>query len=165
YTPHSTDLLNLYSCLVFQLPAVAEVAASKNKNIVRASPPFTHGPHHTTEPAHLDFALTHIGDSNPSTDGTCLEGLHLAQVQVVFTLPHHYPKALLVQNPTPLTYIKWFTPFHAHEPASDMYIISHSTCMHHHFAEIIPIECIVCSCHSLLDFGKERDSRWIAANV
>ncbi|KAI6041454.1 hypothetical protein EDC04DRAFT_2867103 [Pisolithus marmoratus] len=165
YTPHSTDLFNLYSRLVFQLPAVAEVSVSKNKNIVRASLPFTHGPHHATELAHLDFALIRTGDSNPSTDGTCLEGLRVAQVRVVSTLPHHYPKALLIQNPTPLAYIKWFTPFHACEPASDMYIVSCSTRMHCHFAEIIPIECIVHSCHLLPDFGKERDSRWTAANV
>ncbi|KAI6041018.1 hypothetical protein EDC04DRAFT_2566221 [Pisolithus marmoratus] len=99
-----------------------------------------------TEPAHLDFALICTGDSNPSTDGTCLE-------------------ALLTQNPTSLAYIERFTPFHAHEPASDMYIVSHSTCMHCHFAEIIPIEHIVCSCHLLPDFGKERYSRWTAVNV
>ncbi|KAI5985083.1 hypothetical protein EDD15DRAFT_2374582 [Pisolithus albus] len=147
------------------LPAVAEVSVSKNKNIVRASPHFTRGPRRATEPAHLDFALIRTGDSNPSTDGTCLEGLRVAQVRVIFTLPHHYPKALLVQNPTPLAYIEWFTPFHAREPASDMYIVSRSTRMHRRFAEIIPIEHIVRSCHLLPDFGKERDSRWTAANV
>ncbi|KAI5983672.1 hypothetical protein EDD15DRAFT_2178657 [Pisolithus albus] len=173
YAPHSTDLFNLYSRLVFQLPAVAEVSVSKNKNIVRASPHFTRGPRRATEPAHLDFALIRTGDSNPSTDGTCLEGsqysylkgLRVAQVRVIFTLPHHYPKALLVQNPTPLAYIEWFTPFHAREPASDMYIVSRSTRMHRRFAEIIPIERIVRSCHLIPDFGKERDSRWTAANV
>ncbi|KAI6027245.1 hypothetical protein EDC04DRAFT_2573072 [Pisolithus marmoratus] len=105
-----------------------------------------HGPYHTTDPAHLDFTFIHTSDPNPCTDGTCLE-------------------ALLVWNLTPLAYIEWFMPFHSHEPASDMYIISCSTHMQCCFTEIIPVECIIHSCHLIPDFGKEKDSRWMAANV
>ncbi|KAI6043565.1 hypothetical protein EDC04DRAFT_2866246 [Pisolithus marmoratus] len=142
YTLHPTDLFNLYSCLVFQLPVVAGVTAGRRKNIVRASLPFTH----VSKSSHLT-------------------GLHIAQVWVIFALPHYYPKALLVWNLTPLAYIEWFMPVHSHESASDMYIISHSTCMQYCFTEIIPVEHIVCSCHLIPDFGKEKDSRWMAANV
>ena len=74
YVPHTIDTFDMYSCLVFRLPSIPEVSAGKEKNIIRACLPISHGPRHSTEPAHLDFMLIRMSEKNPSTDGTGLEG-------------------------------------------------------------------------------------------
>jgi len=71
---HMIDTFNMYSRLVFHLPSIPEVSAGKEKNIVRACLPISRDPRHSTEPAHLDFALIHTSEKNPTTDGTGLAG-------------------------------------------------------------------------------------------
>ncbi|KIJ62061.1 hypothetical protein HYDPIDRAFT_176793 [Hydnomerulius pinastri MD-312] len=95
---------------------------------------------------------------------TCLEGLCVAQVCAIFHLPDYFPVPETLCS-SPLAYIEWFTPLQVHEANSGMFVVSRSTHMHRRFAEIVPVEHIVCSCHLLPDFRREKDPGWNADNI
>ncbi|KAG2093555.1 hypothetical protein BD769DRAFT_1678895 [Suillus cothurnatus] len=108
YVQKSFDTFDLFSRLAFELPAIAEVSSCKLKNIVCVSPPIAHVGRRLARPACLKFAFVHTMEANAFTDGTCLEGLHVAQVLSVFKVLTYYPDEECLQGP--LTYIEWMTP-------------------------------------------------------
>ncbi|KZT11769.1 uncharacterized protein LAESUDRAFT_609333, partial [Laetiporus sulphureus 93-53] len=55
----------------------------------------------------------------------------------------------------PLAYVEWFTPFHAKDTVTGMYIISHSMRQHYRYAAMIPITEIVRTCHLIPVWGSE----------
>ncbi|KAH7904460.1 hypothetical protein BJ138DRAFT_987633, partial [Hygrophoropsis aurantiaca] len=163
YIPRHFDTFDLYSRLVFQLPAIAEVSSLKLKNIVRASPPIARNQRRPAEPAHLDFVFVQTSETNKFTEDTCLEGLRVAQVCAIFKVPDYFPSHEKLRSP--LAYIEWFTPIQARDNNSGMFIVSRSTRMHRRHAEIVPINRIVRSCHLIPDFGRHKDPSWHADNV
>ncbi len=66
---------------------------------------------------------------------------------------------------SPLAYIEWFTPFHAKDTSTGMYIISHSTRQHYRHAAIVPITDIVRTCHLIPVWGSEMNCTWNSDNV
>ncbi|KAG2033423.1 hypothetical protein BDR03DRAFT_871998, partial [Suillus americanus] len=163
YIPKSFDTFDLFSHLAFELPAIAEVSSCKVKNIVRVSPPIAHAGQRLAQPACLDFAFVHTAEPNAFTDGTCLEGLRIAQVLSVFKVPTYYPVNEKLQGP--LAYIEWMTPLREPEHDLDMFVVSRSTRRHQRHGEIVPISHIIHCCHLVLKFGRIRDSSWTAENV
>ncbi|RDB21586.1 hypothetical protein Hypma_011245 [Hypsizygus marmoreus] len=144
FKPHDFDVFNLWKQLVFRLPNIPEVGQRHTKNVVRAIGPTLEGTRNSgrrqaSEPAYLDFAMVRTGEVNAFTGGTSLEGLRIAQVRVIFELPHHYP----VKAPLPLAYIEWFTPLRSPDPLTGYYHIARSTRRNGPYAEIITVDRIV----------------------
>jgi len=88
--------------------------------------------------------------SNEVTCGTALEGLRVAQVRAIFTLPDHLHAPLL---PDRLAYIEWFNPFRARDPDSRLHSISCSLRRQAPVSTIIPLKDTVSSCHLSLRYG------------
>ncbi|KAL6305612.1 hypothetical protein BKA93DRAFT_844890 [Sparassis latifolia] len=161
FTPRPFDGFDLYARLSVNLPHIPATGTRHSKNIIRASPPVPAHGRCAAQPARLDFALVQTGETNNSTVGTPLEGLRIAHIRAIFTLPHYYP----ARTQHPLAYIEWFTPFHRKDQDSGLYIVSASTRMHQPYGEIITIDRIAQNCHLIPVFGCKMDSRWTAKNV
>ncbi|KAI0728335.1 hypothetical protein C8Q72DRAFT_875895 [Fomitopsis betulina] len=163
FIPHSFDGLDLYARLCINLPPIAATSYCYLKNTIRASPPV---PPHGRLPgkaARMDFALIRTGEYNEKTVGMPLEGLCVAHVRVIFTLPDHYPLRSPVRHP--LAYIEWMTPFHRIDPPSASYVLTPSTRHHQPYGEIITVDRIVRNCHLWPAFGRAVDRRWSVDNV
>ncbi|KAJ7674410.1 hypothetical protein B0H17DRAFT_1207991 [Mycena rosella] len=121
FSPQPFDRFNLYKRITITLPSIREVSDLKLRNVVRASPPVdaVPGTRNNGERAYQDFALICMGEANPVTDGTALEGLRVAQVRVLFDFPVFYPAQSATSKP--LAYIEWFTPFSRPEADSDLH--------------------------------------------
>ncbi|KAH9947697.1 hypothetical protein B0H21DRAFT_778363 [Amylocystis lapponica] len=159
--PQPFDRFDLFKCLVFHLPDVAEANSNKLLNIVRAAPPVPRVGRRAAHPAYLDFALLRTGEGNTYTDGTPMHGLRVAHVRVIFKLP----KVFNIETTHPLAYVEWFTPFRAPDKASGLHIVSPSTRMHQPYAEIVEVNRIVRNCHLIPKYGAQRDPLWSAENV
>ncbi|KAH9916939.1 hypothetical protein B0H21DRAFT_816102 [Amylocystis lapponica] len=161
FIPRTIDTFDLYARYTVYLPSIPATGSRHLKNIIRATPPVAAHGRVRTQPAHLDFALVRTGEINQHTAGTPLEGLRVAHVRVIFSLPHHYPK--LAEHP--LAYVEWFTPLARLDPASGLYLVSPSTRMHAPYGEVITLDRLVRNCHLTPNFGREADSRWTTDNV
>ncbi|KAK0421534.1 hypothetical protein EV421DRAFT_2069709 [Armillaria borealis] len=161
--PKEFDTFNLYRRLSVVLPAIAEAGAKARdlRNVVRAAPPVPARGRRLAEPAHLDFALVKTGERNDRTKGTALEGLRVAHVRVLFSLPQLFG----VKTNKPLAYVEWFTPFGTPDSQTGLYSLNRSTRYHHVYAEIIEADRIVRNCHLQPKFGRRKDSRWTCENV
>ena len=91
-------------------------------------------------------------------------GLRVARVRAIFTLPATYDAAIFNIH-DPLAYVEWFTPFQVVDPATGMYVVSHSTRQHRRFASIISITDIVRTCHLIPVWGKRIDPSWTSDTV
>lgn len=89
-----------------------------------------------------------------------LDGLHVGQVKVIFSLPPEYGKFK-----EPLIYVEWFTPLHQQDPISGMYKITPSTRQHRRNASIIPVSWVARSCHLIPQFGRSVHCSWKQDNV
>jgi len=118
------------------------------------------------------------GDENQHTERTCLEGawfiklfvsiasvshefavgLRVAQLRVIFSLPEHLCHSCL---PTRLTYIEWFTPFHAPHADSGLFPVTRTSWNNGPLTDIVPLNSIVSSCHLIPRFGtKYYPAKW-----
>ncbi|KIO00561.1 hypothetical protein M404DRAFT_29488 [Pisolithus tinctorius Marx 270] len=86
--------------------------------------------------------------------------VRVAQVRVIFKLPDYFGN-----YPHPLVYVEWFTALHRHDPASGLYIVTHSTRHHRPNVAIISADRIVRACHLQARCGKEINADWSADNV
>ncbi|KAE9386962.1 hypothetical protein BT96DRAFT_1026018 [Gymnopus androsaceus JB14] len=155
------DLFNLYKRLILTLPEIPEAKPTTLKNIVRASPPVPSIARRPEEPAHLDFALVRTGEHNRRTEGTSLEGIRVAHVRVLFTLPRIYGLSI----ETPLAYVEWFTPFSTCHSSSGLYSLSRSTRMRHVYGEIVDAGRIIRNCYLSPNFGRVKNPSWTSINV
>ncbi|KAG2116862.1 hypothetical protein BD769DRAFT_1362958, partial [Suillus cothurnatus] len=84
-------------------------------------------------------------------------GVHVGQVQVIFSLPSKSLPLLFlptVEVPNHLAYIKWFTPFpSAPNQHHRLYKLSQVFCGGKKLVSIMPLANIVCSVHLILNFG------------
>ncbi|OCH83751.1 hypothetical protein OBBRIDRAFT_808769 [Obba rivulosa] len=164
FEPQLFDGFDLHSRLAVQLPFIPATGLGKSrKNVTRASPPMPEKVRRAAQPARLDFALVRTGEVNEATEGTPLEGLRIAHVRVIFTLPASYPVRLYAREA--LAYVEWFTPFHRTDEASGLFIVSPSSRMHQPYAEIIRVSRIVRNCYLFPKFGHTIDTRWTMDNV
>ncbi|KAF8228356.1 hypothetical protein L208DRAFT_1049803, partial [Tricholoma matsutake] len=65
----------------------------------------------------------------------------------------------------PLAYIEWFMALGQLDPVTRMYSIQHSTHHHHLNAEIVAVDCIVCSAHLMGKSGWEVNLNWTMSNI
>ncbi|KAI6102142.1 hypothetical protein F5141DRAFT_1008300, partial [Pisolithus sp. B1] len=49
-------------------------------------------------------------------------GMQIAQIQVIFRLPKHF--GIFIH---PLAYVEWFTTLQHQDPATSLYVVTHST--------------------------------------
>jgi hypothetical protein len=179
-SPNIHDVFGLWSRIEFRLPHILEASNNKLKNIVRASPPIPAAGCRLGEPAHLDFALIHTGETNYRTVGTPLQGkslelvsfflkfltyhsgLRVAHVCVILKLPELYR----IRTSHPLAYVEWFTPFGAQtDPPSGLHSVMRSSRRNHPYAQIIDVDRIVRNCHLIPKFGRVKDLTWTSENV
>ncbi|KAF7348894.1 hypothetical protein MVEN_01409600 [Mycena venus] len=106
FVPQSFDRFALFKRITITLPPILQVSKLKLRNVVRASPPIAAvpGTRNHGEHAYHDFALIRTGERNAVTDGTALEGLRVAQVRVLFSLPSYYSAPFNAAKP--LAYIE-----------------------------------------------------------
>ncbi|KAH7902948.1 hypothetical protein BJ138DRAFT_1168705 [Hygrophoropsis aurantiaca] len=159
--PHEFDGFNLFKRLTIVLPEIRQASSTRLKNIIRASPPVPPANRRPAEPARLDFAFIRTGEVNRNTENSPLEGLRVAQVRAIFTLPDVYQ----IRTIHPLAFIEWFTPLGPRDPNSGLYIVNRSTRMHKPYVEVIEVDRIVRNCHLIPKFGVKKNTRWAAGNV
>ncbi|TFY52713.1 hypothetical protein EVJ58_g9858 [Rhodofomes roseus] len=111
FTPQLFDGFGIYAQLRTYLPEIAAASSRNLNNTIRASPPVPPQGRLTGKAARMDFALVRTGEVNERTTGSALEGLRVAHVRAIFTLPDHYPVRWPVRHP--LAYVEWMTPFHS----------------------------------------------------
>ncbi|KAJ7203429.1 hypothetical protein C8J57DRAFT_1101231 [Mycena rebaudengoi] len=116
-------------------------------------------------PARFDTALVNTGTGGK----TGKEGYRIAQVRLVFTLPHRLAKTVFPPDIVPpkyLAYVEWFTAF---KPAPEryhlMYSVSRAVKNGERLASIIPVDNIRRSIHLLPKFGPVAPSDWKSSNV
>lgn len=181
FTPRVIDTVDMLGRLTYELPGIAEDGGRNSMSIIRSCPPRPRRARTPAEPAYVDFALvrTDANEHNPFTQGTPLEGerlctcpqshadndsgLRVAQVKGIFKIPSYFPSPHKFAEP--VAYIEWMTPFRGKDVASGMHMLSRSTRMHQHHAEVIPVHRIVRGCHLIPVFGSHKDPTWTAVNV
>ncbi|KAF8231693.1 hypothetical protein L208DRAFT_1275534, partial [Tricholoma matsutake] len=89
---------------------------------------------------------------NPTSykPSSSLEGLHVAQVCVVFNLPPQFGAHVC-----PLAYIEWFTPLGMPDHVTSIYVVRQSMHHHHPNAEIV----LVVKACPLMETGNTRDRK------
>lgn len=90
-----------------------------------------------------------------------LSALRVGQIRAIFQLPAYQG----IPSKLPLAYIEWFTPFHRCDPATHMFIVSHSTRQHQQHSAIVPITDITRTCHLIPQWGTHTDRSWASDMV
>ncbi|KAG1815935.1 uncharacterized protein BJ212DRAFT_1504232 [Suillus subaureus] len=89
-----------------------------------------------------------------------LDGVQVAQVHVIFTLPHQfgaYSRAL--------AYVEWFTLLRMPDTSSGLHQVSCSTHRLHWNAVVIHVNKITRPCHLIPKMGQSVDCGWTSTNV
>ncbi|KAI6035796.1 hypothetical protein EDC04DRAFT_2604796 [Pisolithus marmoratus] len=79
---------------------------------IHASPKVTVHGHKAEIPTHFDTAFM-LEEDHQHIQVLVLSAVQIAQVHIIFKLPDH-----LGPYPHPLTYVKWFTALHHHDPVT-----------------------------------------------
>ncbi|KAG1798154.1 uncharacterized protein HD556DRAFT_1232565, partial [Suillus plorans] len=155
--PH--DQFDVYRQVVIVTPPDPRASDSPKWLRIRATPEVQPGPgqKHGT-PARFDMAL--ISDGVRTSNLRTFEGVRVAQVRVIFTLPHQFQV-----GSGPLAYVKWFTPLREPDPSCGLHQVSRSTHQLQQNAAVIHLDKIVCPCHLIPKLGPSVDPRWMSANV
>ncbi|KAF8810333.1 hypothetical protein BYT27DRAFT_7281682 [Phlegmacium glaucopus] len=163
--PNLIDQFDLYTRVTILQPPNTMGGFPKSVDRVRATPSVPAKGRFKAVPAHFDTVLIHAGDSNNNqhTKGTCLEGLRVAQLRAIFSLPEHLQHPHL---PIQLAYIEWFTPFRAPHADSGFFPLTRASQNNGLVAEIIPLDRIVSSCHLMPRYGtKYHPAKWDSDTV
>ncbi|KAG2037136.1 hypothetical protein BDR03DRAFT_1011055 [Suillus americanus] len=156
--PGLQDRFDLYCQVVIVMPPDLQVSDVPQRRRIRASPEMLLSGRKPGIPARFDMAL--IADSPRSSHLHTLEGLRVAQVRVIFTLPRQfgaYSRAL--------AYVEWFTPFKPLDPSSRMQQVSRSTRQLRRNAAVIHVDEIVWPCHLIPKMGQTVDVRLRSRNA
>ncbi|GLB43997.1 putative zn-finger domain-containing protein [Lyophyllum shimeji] len=157
--PNTLDRFDLYRVLSVRLPDLMAVGRREHRCRIRATP-FLQGLSSASDtPARFDTVLVRDENENENrhTKGTYLEGLRVAQVRMLVTLPIHLRAPRL---PERLAYVEWFTPLRAPHPDSGLRYISRAHQAGSHAAAIVPMEDIVSSCHLIPKYGTHHRAAW-----
>ncbi|KAG1779091.1 hypothetical protein EV702DRAFT_1178629 [Suillus placidus] len=118
--PGIQDHFDVYRQVVIEAPPDRRVGDTPKRWHVRARPEVVASGRKPGCPARFDMAL--ISDGPHSSRLHTLDGVRVAQVRAIFTLPRQfgiYSRAL--------AYIEWFTPFRQPDPSSRLQQVSRST--------------------------------------
>ncbi|KAI0694820.1 hypothetical protein C8Q76DRAFT_634235 [Earliella scabrosa] len=164
--------LSAYKQFKVRLPVIKQVSSDILIDTIQAAPAKPSRGLIPSAPPKMSVVLVRdstrpVPGSSENADATPpnpLEGLRVARVRAIFTLPSSYDAAIFDIH-DPLAYVEWFTPFQVVDPATGMYIVSHSTRQHRRFASIIPITDIIRTCHLIPVWGKRIDPSWTSDTV
>ncbi|KAG1897449.1 uncharacterized protein F5891DRAFT_1129914 [Suillus fuscotomentosus] len=151
--PHNTIVP-----VVIVMPPDLRVSDVPKRRRIRATPEKLPSGRKPGTPAQFDMAL--IADRPRSSHLHTLEGVRVAQVRAIFTLPHQfgaYSRAL--------AYVEWFTPFKPPDPSSRMQQVSRSTRQLRRNAAVIHVDKIVRPCHLIPRMGQSVDLRLRSRNA
>ncbi|KAG1833790.1 hypothetical protein EV424DRAFT_1502683 [Suillus variegatus] len=118
-----------------------------------------------TIPARFDTVLVNEGNGGI----TGVDGYHVAQVRVIFTLTSQATNLLFaagpVKPPTHLAYVEWFTPFQQPESHHGLYKICRLMRHGERLASIIDVLDIRRSVHLFPNFGAVVPREWTSSTV
>ncbi|KAG1825196.1 hypothetical protein EV424DRAFT_1471780 [Suillus variegatus] len=156
--PGLQDRFDLYRQVVIVTPPDLRVSDVPQRRRIRATPEMLPSGQKPGIPARFDMAL--IADRPRSSNFHTLEGVRVAQVHAIFTLPRQfgtYSRAL--------AYVEWFTPFKPPDPVSRMRQVSRSTRQLRRNAAVIHVDEIVRPCHLIPKMGPTVDLRLRSGNA
>ncbi|KAG1824011.1 hypothetical protein EV424DRAFT_1510778 [Suillus variegatus] len=158
--PH--DRFDVYRQVIIVTPPNPRTSDSPKWWRIRATPEVQPGPasQKPWSPARFDMAL--ISDGARTTNLRTLEGVRVAQVHIIFTLPRQF---LVGTNSRALAYVEWFTPLREPDPSSGLRQVSRSTRQLHRNAAVIHLDEMVRPCHLIPKMGPSVDPGWTSANV
>ncbi|KAG1762797.1 Zn-finger domain-containing protein, partial [Suillus placidus] len=157
--PH--DCFDVYRQVVIVTPPDPRVSDSPKRWRIRATPEVQPGPGRKPgSPARFDMAL--ISDGVRTSNLRTFEGVRVAQVRIIFTLPRQFQVGT---SSRALAYVEWFTPLREPDPSSGLRQVSRSTCQLHRNAAVIYIDEIVRPCHLIPKMGPSVDPEWTSANA
>ncbi|KAK0493099.1 hypothetical protein EDD18DRAFT_1310710 [Armillaria luteobubalina] len=153
---------SIYKCFHIFIPPTPEVSKSITMDSVRATLSQPARGHKKETPAAFDAVLAWKELPEEGVDLHTLgpQGLHIAQVQAIFSLPDHFGTF-----PHPLAYVEWFTPLRKLNDHTGMFKVSRSTANQQQKSSIIPITYISRSCHLTPYSGRKMDPTWTSENV
>ncbi|KAG1764087.1 hypothetical protein EV702DRAFT_1189752 [Suillus placidus] len=142
-------------------PPDPRVSDSPKRWRIRATPEVQPGPGRKPgSPTRFDMAL--ISDGVRTSNLRTFEGVRVAQVRIIFTLPRQFQVGT---SSRALAYIEWFTPLQEPDPSSGLRQVSRSTRQLHRNAAVIYIDEIVRPCHLIPKMGPSVDPGWTSANA
>ncbi|KAG1807924.1 hypothetical protein EV424DRAFT_1575547 [Suillus variegatus] len=158
--PH--DQFDVYRQVIIVTPPDPRISDSPKRWHIRATPEVQPGPasRKPWSPARFDMVL--ISDGARTTNLRTLEGVRVAQVHIIFTLPRQF---LVGMNSRALAYVEWFTPLREPDPSSGLHQVLCSTRQLHRNAGVIHLDEMVCPCHLIPKMGPSVDPGWTSANV
>ncbi|KAJ7506471.1 Zn-finger domain-containing protein [Mycena galericulata] len=124
-TPNRHDRFAVYKQLSLRMARNRYIADKVRTCRIRATPATLAKGRASGVAAHFDTALV-VEDPDQYSPSSGVEGLRVAQIRVIFTLPPQYGTYT-----HPLAYIEWFTPFNRPDKTSGMYTIHRSSRAHH----------------------------------
>ncbi|KAI1785623.1 hypothetical protein LXA43DRAFT_1114924, partial [Ganoderma leucocontextum] len=128
-------------------------------------------------PARFDTALVDVrpNGENTSADGNLqhgLDGMRIAQVRVVFTIPDRYLDKLFPgmapadRPPRHLAYVEWFTKFNATpDRDSKLHKVTWAKQNGARIASVIPVSALQRSVHLIPKWGGPVPSHWTSENI
>ncbi|KDR74234.1 hypothetical protein GALMADRAFT_70686, partial [Galerina marginata CBS 339.88] len=157
--PNAADRFDLYKRVTIVQRPVEAAGSQPFVSRIRATPAVPAHGRSKAVAEHFDTVLVQTDDTdNQHTKGTYLEGLRIAQIRVIFSLPHHLRTPGLPVN---LAYIEWFQPFRAPHADSGMYLVTRATRNHAPASDIISLDKIVSPCYLIPRFGtKYHPAHW-----
>ncbi|KAG1830700.1 hypothetical protein F4604DRAFT_1964655 [Suillus subluteus] len=156
--PGVQDCFDIYRQAVIVMPPDLRVSDIPTWRRIRATPEILSSGCKPGCPARFDMGLIFDGP-HPARLQT-LDGLRVAQVRAIFSLPCQfgtYTRAL--------TYIEWFTPFRAPDPYSGMQQVSRSTRHCCRNAAVVHVDEIIRPCHLILKMGLSVEPRLRSGNA
>ncbi|KAG1767064.1 Zn-finger domain-containing protein [Suillus placidus] len=157
--PH--DHFDVYRQVVIVTPPDPRVSDSPKRWRIRATPEVQPGPGRKPgSPTRFDMAL--ISDGVRTSNLRTFEGVRVAQVRIIFTLPRQFQ---VWTSSRALAYLEWFMPLQEPDPSSGLRQVSHSTRQLHRNAAVIYIDEIVRPCHLIPKMGPSVDPGWTSANA
>ncbi|KIJ59548.1 hypothetical protein HYDPIDRAFT_177794 [Hydnomerulius pinastri MD-312] len=146
--PGCQDRFDVFKQLVISVPAIPEVGEMLRRWRIRATPAVKvpASSRRPGAPAHFDMALV-LETPEERKDGT-LNGLRVAQVRVIFTLPRQFGR-----YSRSLAYVEWFTPLKGLDPVVGMHQLSRSTRQRRRNSAIVHIDELIRPCHLIPKMG------------
>ncbi|KAJ7040549.1 hypothetical protein C8F04DRAFT_995657, partial [Mycena alexandri] len=158
-TPNRHDRFAVYKQLSLQMARNRYIADKVRIRRLRATPAIRAKGRSPGSPAHFDTALI-IEDPSSYSPSAGVEGLRVAQIRTIFTLPPQYGT-----YPHPLAYIEWFTGLNRPDTTTGMYTIRRSSRGQCRNYAIVSVEHIVRPCHLMGKSGLKIDRKWTTDNV
>ncbi|KIK13304.1 hypothetical protein PISMIDRAFT_18070 [Pisolithus microcarpus 441] len=157
--PCPSDRFDVYNHLYIDTGPSVTMGHAHTVHKIRASPKVGARGRKVQTPARFDTVFVQGGE-NPRMETFLANSVKIAQVRVIFNLPHH-----LSSYPHPLAYVEWFTALQWRDPVSGLYIITRSTRNRSRNVSVISVDRIIRPCHLQAQCRREISKDWTADSV